>query len=108
MPAYAAEIRRAVAHAHKLEPAALLSGNRCRAVAYPRQEAIAFTRALTGYTTTRIAREFHCDHSTVVYACASVEVRLAACPGAAACQVAIKDKLRNRLESLARDVQPKH
>lgn len=56
----------------------ILSSNRSREIAVPRQLAIYLTRELCGYSTPKIGSVFGRDHSTVMHACKKTEEMIAA------------------------------
>ncbi|MBN9555234.1 MAG: hypothetical protein J0H61_11285, partial [Alphaproteobacteria bacterium] len=66
------DIQRTVAARFGLPREALLSLNRERRVARPRQIAMALAREMTGLSLPGIARQFARDHTTVLQACRRV------------------------------------
>jgi len=62
----------AAAKAFHVEPEWILSDDRSRAVAWPRHAAMWLARS-QGFTSPRIGRSFHRDHTTVLYGCNNAE-----------------------------------
>jgi chromosomal replication initiator protein len=74
------DIQRMVAARFGLPREALLSLNRERRVARPRQIAMALAREMTGLSLPGIARHFARDHTTVLHACRRIAALSAADP----------------------------
>jgi chromosomal replication initiator protein len=89
------EVQRVVARHYGMSPAELISDDRCKMFAHPRQVAMYLARELSGHSLTVIGHWFHRDHSTIIHGIRSVEKR-------AARQVGLRrdiQKLRKRLET---------
>lgn len=81
VPVTAAEIRRIVSECFDLPPDALTSATRLRAVAWPRQMAMALAYRFTGLSLPQIGRAFGGrDHTTVLHAVRAVDRRRADIP----------------------------
>jgi chromosomal replication initiator protein len=78
------DIQRLVAARFGLSRDAILSLNRERKVARPRQIAMALAREVTGLSLPRIGRHFARDHTTILHACRRIATLSAADPDFAA------------------------
>lgn len=88
------EIQAAVCRQFGTAPIEMVSARKSAAVSLPRQVAMYLCRVLTPYSSPTIARHFgDRHHTTVLYACKTVEGRLQIDPGLAEKVDAIKQEI---------------
>ena len=76
-----ARVQNLVANSYRVSPSTMRSHGRKRGEAWPRQVAMYLCREAFGIALPKIGREFgYRDHTTVIYAIAAVEKRMASDP----------------------------
>jgi len=89
-------IQKVVSRHFHLDVKEMKSKKRTDAIAFPRQVAMYLARTLTEYSTTEIGTEFGGrDHTTVMYACEKIKMRLAGDPFFAALVNKITQEIRS-------------
>ena len=89
-------IQKVVSKHFHLDVREMKSKRRTDAIAFPRQVAMYLARTLTEYSTTEIGTEFGGrDHTTVMYACEKIKMRLAGDPFFAALVNKITQEIRS-------------
>ena len=101
-PPHVTDIQTAVCEEFHIKRKDMTADRRARAFARPRQIAMYLCHEMTPLSTPAIARHFHRDHSTVVYACRVVEQIMQHDPATAA----VIERLRYRITYPDQDALP--